>query len=155
MSMLCCFTLTTHFNFRLLHISIWSPGIWVIWFSAWLISVQVTTSYKNIWNIRTIKTSATILWTENHTGPSLRYYGMSSGRSVSWRYAIILYFNLHLGLPSDLGPSDFLAKILYAFFTFLISSACRTYLELITEIIFSKAFKLWSYSSWYFLHPFC
>jgi hypothetical protein len=36
---------------------------------------------------------------------------------------------------------------LYAFLAFLISSACPTHLELITKIIFIKAFKLWSYSS--------
>jgi len=72
------------------------------------------------------------------------------------RSILILHSYLCLGLPSGLFPSGFPAKILYAFFFYVMRATCPTHVILlgwITPVIFRETYKLWSSSLFSLLKP--
>jgi len=79
---------------------------------------------------------------------------------LSLRFLLILSSHMCLGLSGGLFPSSFPTKILYIFFSSPMRSTFPVHLiplYLITLIIFSEAYKLWTSSvcsstvSWHFL----
>ena len=75
----------------------------------------------------------------------------------SWRPILILYFHLLLGLPSDLFPSSFRTKIMYAPLPSPISATCHSHIILFyltTRIVFDEQYSSLSFSCGFPHSPF-
>ena len=65
---------------------------------------------------------------------------------IFWRSILILFSNLHLGLPNGLLPSGFPTKILYALLFSPMLATCPVSLilpDLMSRISFGKGFRSW------------
>ena len=75
-----------------------------------------------------------------------------SPHHTSWRFILILFSHLHLGLPSGLFLSGFPTKTLYTRLLSPISATCYILLDLITWIILGEQYRSLSSSLCSFLH---
>jgi len=78
---------------------------------------------------------------EPTTGPHL--VQSTPSQNISIKFVLILLYHLFLGPSSDLFPSGYPIKILYAFLISSIRATCLarlSLLHLITRIIFDEAF---------------